>query len=72
MFDPLAMIIADHATKQQVLSARPDAPTTPDRSPRQRGDTMRRLAVAALLRLADRIEPHRTDRRCVTTSVPAS
>jgi hypothetical protein len=67
MFDPLAMIIADHATTQHVLSARPDAPVTPERPPRQRGRTTRRLAVAALRRLADRIEP-----RCVNASVPAS
>jgi hypothetical protein len=57
MFDPLAMIIADHATKQQVLSARPTAPTTPERPPRQRGEMMRRLTGTALRRLADRIEP---------------
>ncbi len=67
MFDPLAMIIADHATRQHVLSGRPEAPTTPERPPRHRGDIMRRLVVTALRRLADRIEP-----RCVDTSVAAS
>lgn len=67
MFDPLAMVIADHATKQHVLSARPTAPTTPDRPTRERGTTARRLIGTALRRLADRIEPCRTD-----TCVPAS
>jgi hypothetical protein len=67
MFDPLAMIIADYATKQQVLSARPEAPTTPERPPRRRGEAVRRLSVAALRGLADRIEPH-----CVNTSAPAA
>lgn len=59
MFDPLAMIIADHATRQQVLSARPGAPTTPERPPRQRRDAIRRMTVTALRRLADRMEPPR-------------
>ena len=61
MFDPLALIIADHATAQHVLSARPNAPTTPARPPRQRGDAIRRLTVTALRRLADRIEPRGPD-----------
>jgi hypothetical protein len=65
MLDPSAMIIVQ-ATRRDVLSARPHAPTVPERPPRQRGDTMRRLTVAALRRLADRIEP-----RCVDTSAPA-
>jgi hypothetical protein len=64
MFDPLAMIIADHATRQQVLSARPEAPT---QLPRRRRKTTRRLIVAALRRLADKIEP-----RCVNTAAPAA
>jgi hypothetical protein len=67
MFDPLSMIIADHATRQQVLSARPTAPTVPERPPQRRGDAMRRLIGAALRRLADRVEP-----RCAETCVPAS
>jgi hypothetical protein len=67
MFDPTAMIMADKATRRHVLSARPQAPTTPERPPRQRGDAMRRLTVVALRRLADRLEPRRVD-----TSVPAS
>jgi hypothetical protein len=61
MFDPLAMIIADHATRQQVLSSRPNAPTTPERPPRQHRDAIRRLTVTALRRLADRVEPRRPD-----------
>jgi hypothetical protein len=67
MFDPLAMIIADRATKQHVLSGHPNAPTVPERPPRQRGDAMRRLIGTGLHRLADRIEP-----RCPDTCVPAT
>jgi hypothetical protein len=57
MFDPLAMVIADKATVRHVMSARPDAPTTPGRPPRQHVHRLRRSTVAALRRLADRIEP---------------
>ena len=68
MFDPLAMIIADHATRQQVLSARPEAPVLAERPPRQHRDAFRRLVAAALRRLADRMEP-----RCAAcTSAPAA
>lgn len=67
MFDPTAMIMADKATKHHVLSARPQARTTPERPPRQRGESMRQLAAAALRRLADRVEP-----RAVETCVSAS
>ncbi|WP_084964983.1 hypothetical protein [Thermoactinospora rubra] len=67
MFDPTAMIMADKATRHHVLSAQPKAPTIPERPPRQRGYAIRRLTVAALRRLADRIEPCR-----VNTSAPAS
>ena len=66
MFDPTAMIMADRATRHHVLSARPQAPTTPDRPPRERGDAMRRLTAVALRRLADRLEPRRA------TCAPAS
>jgi hypothetical protein len=57
MLDPLAMIIADHATRQHVLSGRPEAPTMPERPPRRRRDAIRRRTVTALRRLADRMEP---------------
>jgi hypothetical protein len=67
MFDPAAMIMADKATKDLVLSARPKAPTLPERPPRRRGDATRRLTAVALRRLADRLEPRR-----VHTCVPAS
>lgn len=66
MFDASAMIMADKATKRHVLSARPDAQTTPERPPRQRGESMRQLAATALRRLADRVEP-RTVKPCVPT-----
>ena len=67
MFDPTAMIMADKATKHHVLSARPKARTTPERPPRQRGESMRRLAATTLRRLADRVEPRRVN-RCVPTA----
>ncbi len=70
MLDTTAMIMADKATKQHVLSARPTShttPTTDERPARQRGDTIRRLAVVVLRRLADRLEPRR-----INTSVRAS
>jgi hypothetical protein len=67
MFDPTAMIMADKATKQHVLSARPKARTTPERPPRQRGESMRLRAAATLRRLADRVEPRR-----VKPCVPAA
>ncbi|MDQ7908338.1 hypothetical protein RB614_27805 [Phytohabitans sp. ZYX-F-186] len=57
MLAPTAMIMADKATKQHVLSARPAARTTPERPPRRRNGAMRRLTVRALRRLADRLEP---------------
>lgn len=66
MFDPTAMIMADRATKHHVLSARPKARTTPERPPRQRGESMRQLAATTLRRLADRVEP-RTVETCVPT-----
>jgi hypothetical protein len=59
LLDPTAMIMADRATLNDVLSARPDAPVVPERAPRQRGDALRRLTVAALRGLADRLEPRR-------------
>lgn len=67
MFDPAARIMADKMTRHHVLSARPKTRTTPERPSRQRGDAVRRLAVVALRRLADRIEARR-----VNTSAPAS
>ena len=67
MFDPTAMIMADKATRQHVLSARPEARTTPERPPRQRGESMRLLAATTLRRLADRVEP-RASKPCVQVS----
>jgi hypothetical protein len=65
MFDPLAILIADHATRQRMLSARPEAPTRPERPPPQRRHAIRLLTAAALRRLADRLEPRRA-----STSAP--
>lgn len=67
MFDPAAIVLADKATRRHVLSAGPTTRTTPECPRRQRGDAMRRLTVAALRRLADRLEP-----RPVQPSAPAS
>jgi hypothetical protein len=67
MFDLTTMIMADNATKDHVLSARPTARTTPRRPPRRPGARTRRLTVAALRGLADRLEPRR-----VNTTAPAS
>lgn len=55
MLDPTAFILADRATRRHVRSAGPSAPTTAP--PRRRGHAARRLTVAALRRLVDRIEP---------------
>ncbi len=67
MFDPAAMIMADKATKDLVLSARPNAPARLERPRRRRGGAMRRLTAVALRGLADRLEP-----RTVRTSAHAS
>ncbi|GAA4704384.1 hypothetical protein [Phytohabitans rumicis] len=67
MLDPTAMILADKATRHHVMSARPAAPTAPERPPRQRAEGMRLAAAVVLRRLADRVEPRR-----VETCVPAS
>jgi hypothetical protein len=66
LFDPTAMIMADRATLNHVLSARPNAPTVPERPPRQRGEAVRRRTAAILRGLADRVEARRT-----TTCLPA-
>jgi hypothetical protein len=60
------MIMADKATRDHVLSARPNARTVPERPPRRHGDATRRLTAAALRRLADWLEPRRAH-----TSAPA-
>jgi len=58
MFDPMAMITAGEVTRNHVLSARPGAPTVPERS--RSGGALRRRTGGALRRLADRIEPRLT------------
>jgi hypothetical protein len=57
--EPLGYLAAMSATRQSVLSARPDAPVVPDRPPRWRNaSTVVRGTVARVLhRLADRLEP---------------
>jgi hypothetical protein len=52
MLVPTAIVMADNATRQHVLSARPTAPTV--RAARSR--PVRRLTVSTLRRLADGIE----------------
>jgi hypothetical protein len=59
MLQPSAMIMADNATRQHVLSAHPQAAVISARPSRQRGDATRRLAAAALRRLANHVEPRR-------------
>ncbi|MGS2642952.1 hypothetical protein [Streptosporangium sp. LJ11] len=72
MFDPVAMILADKATRRHVLSARPNAPTVPERPRRRRGAAVRRLTAVALRRLADRVEPRCVKPRRAGTTAPAS
>jgi hypothetical protein len=67
MFDPTGMILADKATRRHVLSARPDAPVLPEPLTKQRGEGVRRVAVAGLRRLADRLEP-RGVKACASAS----
>jgi hypothetical protein len=56
MLVPAAMVLADKATRQHVLSAQPQAPTSCPRTPRRRGSAMRRLAASTLRQLADQVE----------------
>ncbi|MFC0526612.1 hypothetical protein [Phytohabitans kaempferiae] len=67
MLLPTSMIMAETATRQHVLSARPKAPTISAHAPRRRRSTTRRLTAGVLRRLADRIEPRR-----VYNSAPVS
>jgi hypothetical protein len=57
MFEPTAMIMADRATRRHARSGQPAARTAPEPPPRP-GYAARRLTVAGLRRLADRLEPH--------------
>ncbi|WP_203714365.1 hypothetical protein, partial [Asanoa siamensis] len=57
MIDLTAMVLAEDATREHVLSARPTARVRRERSSPQRGEAMRRLMVTVLRRLADRLEP---------------
>jgi hypothetical protein len=52
------LIVAD-TMREHVSSARPDAPTVPERPPRNgvRVERARRLTARTLRRLADRVEP---------------
>jgi hypothetical protein len=63
MLVPTAMVLADKATKQHVLSAHPQAPTIRTRAPHRRGNTIRRLTALALRQLADHVEPRPVTRR---------
>jgi hypothetical protein len=59
--EPLGYLSAMSATRQGVLSARPDAPVVPDRPARWRNAStvVRRAGADGLRRLADRLEPRR-------------
>ena len=63
MLVPTAMILADKATRQHVLSACPQAPTILKRAPRRHGHALRGLTALALRRLADHVEPRHVTRR---------
>lgn len=55
---PIAAEIAVRLTREQALSAMPDAPVVDDRPPTRPTRTRRRLRLARMLRsLADRVEP---------------
>jgi hypothetical protein len=55
---PMAAEIAVRLTREQALSALPDAPVIDDTPPPRRARPQRRLQLARMLRtLADRIEP---------------
>ena len=55
---PIAAEIAVRLTREQALSAMPDAPVVDDHPPAPRTRTRRRLQLARMLRsLADRVEP---------------
>jgi hypothetical protein len=55
---PIAADIAVRVTREQALSALPDAPVIDDTPPAPRARVQRRLRLARVLRnLADRIEP---------------
>jgi hypothetical protein len=57
--EPTGMILAVAASRDHVLSARPDAPVVPTPPPRLgHTDTARRATAALLRHLADRVEPH--------------
>jgi hypothetical protein len=68
MLVPAAMVLADRATRQHALSARPQAPTVSARTPRRRGQAMRRLTAVALRRLADHVEPRTVTRRATAAT----
>jgi hypothetical protein len=62
MLLPVATLIAQQLTEEQVASAQPDAPVMPTgsvRTPRPRFDAVRRATASGLRRLADRLEPRR-------------
>ena len=55
---PIAADIAVRRTREQALSALPDAPVVDDTPPTPRARTRGRLQLAQVLRnLADRVEP---------------
>jgi hypothetical protein len=59
MLEPTAIVLAEKATRQHVLSAHPKAPTVSAGAARVRSDAMRRLTAVVLRGLADRVEPRR-------------
>jgi hypothetical protein len=55
--EPLAISLMIQAMRGDTLSALPNAPVEPVRTPRHRGRPVRRATAAALHHLADLVEP---------------
>jgi hypothetical protein len=55
--EPLAISLMIQAMRGDTLSALPDAPVLPVKSPRHRSQPFRRAAASTLHHLADLVEP---------------
>jgi hypothetical protein len=68
--EPLGYLSAMSATRQSVLSARPDAPVIPERPPRWRNSStvVRHAGAGVLRRIADRLEPRQASAGAIECS----